>query len=191
MLFEKAKNGDIDSFEKLILEYEKLYFNIAYRILNDIEDAKDATQTGLIKIYKNFGKCASHNVFKAWSCKIITNTSIDYLRHKKRHYTEPLDKGTEYGGVTINTELKSDSPTPEETLINKERAQLIMDSVNMLDTKYKTVIILRDLNGFSYEEIAQITGQPVGTVKSRISRARNNLKKLLEGRLEHKNIKNV
>lgn len=188
---KKQKKGDIESFEKIILEYEKLYFNIAFRILGDIEDAKDATQNALIKIYNNLDKCLNYDVFKTWSCKIVTNTAIDLLRMQKRKSAESLDEKIELEEGFVNKEIKSDAATPEEIYFAKERNRIIKESINKLELKYKTIIILRDINGFSYEEISKIINQPIGTVKSRISRARNNLRVVLSEMLEHKNIKSV
>lgn len=187
----KAKNGDMKSFESLIIEYEKLYFNIAFRITGDYEDAKDVTQDALIKIYKNLDKCMSIEHFKNWSAKIVTNTSLDYYRSSKRKNTESLDKIIETVDGAVSFELDSKTLTPEEELIKKLDKELILKCIDSLPENYKTIIILRELNNLSYDEISSITELSLGTVKSRISRARNQLKNLILNALEQSKIKNV
>lgn len=191
LILKNIKKGDIKAFETLILQYEKLYFNIAFRMLNDREDARDVTQDSLIKIYKNIDKCDSVELFKSWSCKIVTNTTIDYIRSKKRKYTSSLDAGLEGEEGDYYKQIESKEPTPEETLIKKELKEEILDAIKELPENYKTVLILRDLNGLSYDEISKITENSLGTVKSRISRARNMLKEKLSHLAEQKHKKNV
>jgi RNA polymerase sigma-70 factor (ECF subfamily) len=158
---------DIDSFEKLILQYEKLFYNIAYRIAGNSEDAKDVLQDSYIKIYKNIGKCYGEEFFKSWGARVVTNSALDFI--KKRKPAEDIQD------VVV---AAKDSP-PDE-IIKKEESETIMKFLNSLPADQKTVIVLRDLNDFSYEEIGKILGAPLGTVKSRINRARLALRALLE-----------
>jgi RNA polymerase sigma-70 factor (ECF subfamily) len=158
---------DTASFERLILQYEKLFYNIAYRIAGNPEDAKDVLQDSYIKIYKNIGKCYGEDVFKSWGARVVTNSALDFI--KKRKPAEDIE------GAQV---VAKDSP-PDE-VIQKEESETIMKFLNSLPAEQKTIIVLRDLNDFSYEEIGKVLGVPLGTVKSRINRARLALRSVLE-----------
>lgn len=189
--FLKAKNGDIEAFGKIILKYEKLFYNISYRMLNNQEDAKDVTQESLIKIYKNLDRCIDASLFKSWACKITTNTCIDYIRSKKRKPTQSLDEKMETGEVVFENDTHYKTFSPEETYIKSETQKEILKSIEELKSNYKTLIVLRDFNGLSYTEIALITNSNLGTVKSRLSRARDSLKQILLKNMELKKEKFV
>jgi len=185
-VLDKAKNGDVESFEILIKQYEKLLFNISYRMLSNYEDAKDLTQDSIIKIYRHLDKCTDINSFKSWACKIATNSCIDFIRMKKRRPEESIDEKFADEEGEYEKQIDSKQPTPEQHYIAKERKAIILESINELNDKFKTVIVLRELNGLSYDEISRITNESLGTVKSRISRARSALKEILITKMEHK-----
>ena len=161
LLLAKARKGDKEAFGQVIFPYERLIYNIAYKYMGNTEDAKDIAQESLIKIYLNIKSCRSMVTFKAWSAKITVNTALDALRKRVNKATEALD---EYQA--------SESDGPEHTVIQKEGYNAIKDAINALSEEHRTLIILRDLEGFSYEELAQTAGITMGTVKSRLSRAR-------------------
>ena len=180
-ILKRSQQGDISAFEELIVSYEKLIYNIAYRMFSNSEDAKDVTQEVFIKIYKNINKCSDLKVFKNWACTIATNTCIDELRRRKGVYTENIDDILEVDFVAAKLKIV----TPEEIVLKKEGINEIQSCMNRLSPEYKVLIILRDVQGMSYQEISEITNVQLGTVKSRISRARKNLRNLLV--LEDKN----
>lgn len=175
-LLSKCKSGDINAFEELITTYEKLIYNISYRMFSNAEDAKDITQEVFIKIYKNINKCTDLNSFKNWACKIASNTCIDELRKRKGIYTDNIDDTLESDYLN---ETKLKVITPEDSLVNKENISEIQSAINRLSPEYKTLIILRDIHGMNYQEISEIMDTPLGTIKSRIHRARTNLKNIL------------
>lgn len=178
---EKSKYKDLSAFEELIMPYEKLVYNISYRMLGNTEDAKDVSQEVWLKVYKNLSKRNDMDSFKAWVCTITNNACIDFLRKKKvRIKPDSIDVmyQTDEGEAIISIEDKKEA-TPEEVLISKERKKAIINAVGMLNPVHKAAIIFRDINGFSYEEIAAITSQNIGTVKSQISRARESLRTIL------------
>lgn len=179
ILLKKAAKGDIDAFEKLISKYEGLIYNVAYRKMSNQEDANDMAQETLIKIYKNIDKCADMKNFKSWICAITVNTCIDELRRRKNKQVESIDSLYETDEGELEKQLKSSELTPEQQFISNEVSQGIQEAINTLSEKHKTLIILRDMQGFSYQEIADVTGDNLGTVKSGIARARNSLKKIL------------
>lgn len=184
-LIEESQNGNVDAFELLIKDYKKSAFNIALRVLRNVEDAEDASQEALIKIFKNINNFNMESTFKVWMYRIVVNTCIDFKRKKTMNaisIDETMDLGS---GREVQREISDNSNNPD-TLIDKNyNTQLVNDAINKLDDDFKTIIILRDIKGFTYVEISEILSCNLGTVKSRLSRARKSLKELLEKELEH------
>jgi RNA polymerase sigma-70 factor (ECF subfamily) len=189
-VFAKAKARDSSAFEELIMPFEKLIFNICYRMTGNREDARDVSQEVWFKVFRSLNKCANYEGFKPWVCVIANNACLDFLRRKKaRINPESLDDvfWGEDGTMEVQIEDKN-AETPLEAVLSKERRQALVSAVNRLGPAYKAVIVYRDINGFSYEEIARITGLNIGTVKSQISRARENLRKILSNMAEQNQI---
>ncbi|MCL2702323.1 MAG: RNA polymerase sigma factor [Defluviitaleaceae bacterium] len=180
-LLEKAASGDIAAFELLIAEYEKLIFSQAFRMMGNAWDARDAAQESLIKIYKNIHKCHDIHSFKSWIRAITNNTCIDELRRRGNKREDSLNRMFETEEGEVELQFESTDPGPEAVLLGIEKQERIQLAINRLPVKYKTLIVLRDINGLSYEELAETTGLSLGTVKSRLSRSREKLKKLLAG----------
>lgn len=180
LLLVKASQGDIEAFEELINNYERLVFNVVLRKIGDYEEAKDITQETLIKVYKNIEKCKDMKNFRGWICTIALNTCIDNLRKRKRTYIESMDELLETEDGQAEKQFVSEEKTPEERLIQSELSSDIQKCLNKLSDAHKTIIILRDIQGLSYQEIAEAVGEKsIGTVKSRLSRARDSMKKFL------------
>jgi len=176
-LLIKAQKGDIKAFEELLLRIEKTIYNAVYRLVLNQEDAKDLTQEVVIKIYKNLNKCDDARAFKGWMFRIIKNTCMDEFRKRKNKYTESIDDNFD---DDIEKQILSEGKTPEEEFITKETTTLVREAIDKLPENHRILIVLRDLNDLSYEEIAKITDTNIGTVKSRLSRARANLKQIIE-----------
>ena len=171
----KAASGDVDAFETLVLKYEKNIYNIALRMMPSAEDAKDVSQNVLIKIYNNLSNFKGDSLFSTWIYRITVNTCIDEIRKYKRKNEVSIDD--EDKGVGRN--IQDPALSPEQNIIASEGLNAILEAVKELPEEYSTVITLRDIQGFAYSEIAEITDCSLGTVKSRISRARGKLKELL------------
>ena len=186
ILFLKAQAGDMEAFEFFIRAYERLIYNAAYRMLPNSCDCEDIAQEVMIKVYKNISKCKSATSFKSWLLRIVHNTCIDEIRKRKNKTTISLDKEPEGDDGPMENQLLKDENTPETEFIKKDMARQIQKAIEKLPTDSRSVIVLRDINGLSYEEIAKITGINLGTVKSRIARARSNLQKELKILLEQK-----
>ena len=182
-LLKRAAKGDIASFEGIIIEYEKLIYNLAYRLMNNKEDARDICQEVYIKIFRNLDKCAGIEYMKSWVCTITRNACMDELRRRKGKASDSYDEMLEINEGKARAELADRAGGPEDEALKRELSSEIGDAINRLSNEHKELIVLRDIQGMSYEEIAEITHSPLGTVKSRLSRARNNLKKLLEGKI--------
>jgi len=177
-LIKKCKDGDIGSFETLLKNYQKTAYNVAYRMMGNEEDAKDMAQEALIKVYKSIQSFRMDSEFSTWLYRIVMNVCKDELRKKKMKVVS-IDKHLETEEGEIQMELKDSGPTPEEILSSKESIAEIQKAMMQMSETNREVLVLRDVKGFSYDEICDITGLATGTVKSRINRGRQELSKLL------------
>jgi RNA polymerase sigma factor (sigma-70 family) len=184
-LIEQSRLGNIDAFEELIKNYKKSAYNIALRVLRNAEDAEDASQEALIKIYKNIKNFNMQSTFKVWMYRIVVNTCLDFKR-KKKIDTYSIDEGLDLGGnKEVHRQIVDNSNNPDALIDKNHTSKMVSEAVNMLEDDYKTIIILRDIQGFSYKEISEILSCNLGTVKSRLSRARKGLKDMLEKELKY------
>lgn len=177
-LILQSKSGDIHSFEILIKGYQKMAYNVAYRIMGNEEDAKDMTQEALIKVYKNIKGFRMDSSFSTWMYRIVMNTCKDELRKRKMKVIS-IDQPIDTGDGEVQMELEDTSKTPEEELTTRETQKEVHEALQELGDTNRMVIVLRDIKGFSYSEISDIVDLPVGTVKSRINRGRQELRKIL------------
>lgn len=178
-LIADARKGDVAAFEALIGEHQKRIFSIAFRMAGNPEDAADMAQEVLIKIFKNLGKFQGNCKFSTWVYRVATNTCLDELKKLRRHTAYSLDQELETEEGSVAAELADEAPTPEESTERRDLQRVVSEAIGMLSEDHKKAILLRDMQGFSYEEIANILQCSVGTVKSRINRARAQLKKIL------------
>lgn len=182
-LVEQSRNGDVDAFEELIKDYKKIAYNIALRVLRNVEDAEDASQEALIKVYKSIQNFNMQSSFKSWMYRIVVNTCIDFKR-KKNINAVSIDENIDLGGnKEFQIEIADDTNNPDILIEKNFNSKLISDAVGRLEDDFKTIIILRDIQGFSYSEISEMLNCNLGTVKSRLNRARKNLKEILENEL--------
>lgn len=184
ILLEKAKSGDINAFEKLVEAYQKKIYNICLRMIGSTDDAYDLAQEVLIRIYKSISGFKEQSSLSTWVYRITTNVCLDEIRKRKLKRTVSLDQDIRLDDSEIKREIESDDPPPDELAEKKEIKKTVASAISMLNEEHRTVIVLRDIQGFSYEEIAKITNCPEGTVKSRINRARQALKIILEKKRE-------
>jgi len=176
MLVEKSINGDIESFEQLISKYNQYVYNISYRMMGNAEDAQDMSQEALIKAYKSIKNFRNDANFSTWLYRIVINTCKDELR-KKSEPTLSMDQE----GVANLLSDEQDDP-----IIVYEKNELkvhIQKALDQLSVDGRTVVVLKDLMGYSYEEIGNILEIPTGTVRSRLHRNRINLKDILKATL--------
>jgi RNA polymerase sigma-70 factor, ECF subfamily len=179
LLLSSAKKGDIEAFEKLTGQYRKKIYNIALRMTGNREDASDLAQEVLIKVYKSLRSFREESSFSTWVYRITKNLCIDEFKKQSRRKTVSLDENVELKENTVKRQVESDEPGPYEQYEKSEIKRIVTDAIGALSEEHRMVIILRDLQGFSYEEISKIVKCPEGTVKSRINRARQALKELL------------
>ena len=179
VLVKKARDGDVAAFEELIRQHQQKVFNIAYRMCQNYDDASDMAQEALIKVYLNFDKFDGKSQFSTWLYRVTTNSCLDQIKKKKKNPTVSLDNEIETKEGTAVREMESPDRTPEEEMENKELSRELNECLKKLSEKHRNIIILRDINGMAYEDIAKTLLCSVGTVKSRVNRARAALKKIL------------
>jgi RNA polymerase sigma-70 factor (ECF subfamily) len=182
-IIKRAKNGSESDFETLILSCQGKAYSIAYRYLNNQEDAMDALQESFIKAYRSLATFKGNSSFQTWIYRIVVNTCYDILRKKKsRIQADSLYKTD--GDDEYMIEVPDQDKGPEDLAIDQEESRDIFRVLEMLPLDQKEIILLRDVEGYSYEEIVDILSINMGTVKSRISRARLRLRELYLENLE-------
>ena len=175
-LIAAARQGDTHSFNQLVSHYQDMVYNVAYRILGDAEAADDATQDAFLSAFQAIGRFRGGS-FKAWLLRIVTNACYDQLRHKQRRPTDSLEDLV--GESEASSRFRADEESPEEYAIRQELGRVIQQGIQTLSPDQRTALVLSDLQGFSYQEIAEITRVSLGTVKSRLSRGRAHLRDYL------------
>ena len=173
----KAQQGDLAAFNQLVMAYQGTAYNVAYRVMGNSETAADACQDAFLKAYKSI-KQYEGGSFKSWLFRIVTNTCYDHLRYKKRRPATSLEDMTD-NPDEHNTHLVSDIEAPEDRVLRGELNDLIQLGINQLPEDQRLVLVLSDVQGMAYKEIAEIIDQPLGTVKSRLSRGRRRLRDFL------------
>ncbi len=176
---EKSKNGNIEAFEQLIEPYQKKVFNIALRMMGNQEDASDAAQEVFIKIYKSISGFREESSFNTWVYRIATNVCLDELRKRKRMNVVSTDSLIQLTDGEVNVQVEDKGLSPDKILEKKELIEEVKEALNHIKHEHKQVIVLRDIQGYSYKEISSIMQCSEGTVKSRINRARNAVKDIL------------
>lgn len=180
-LIDLAKKGQLDAFNQLVLSYQDMAFNLAFRIMNDDAAAADATQEAVISMYRRIDTFRGGS-FKAWFLRIVSNQCYDNLRWQKRRPSVALEPETDDGERFDSPAwLEDDAPKPEDQLERTELEAAIQHCINALPPNFKTVFLHVDVNGEDYETVAEIIQSPVGTVKSRLARARQRMQGCLQG----------
>jgi RNA polymerase sigma-70 factor (ECF subfamily) len=173
---EQALAGDLNAFNRLVVKYQRLAYSVAYRVMQTEDAAADAVQDSFIKAFRALPSFKG-GLFKSWLLRIVVNTCYDMLRVQKRYATETIgDEPDEEESVTY---LVDHGESPQDYVERMELNQLIELGIRALPADQRLVLTLCDVHGYAYEEIAEITGYPMGTVKSRISRARTKLRDFL------------
>lgn len=179
-LIQDAIKGDLDSFNRLVLEYQDMAFNLAFRMLDDPASAEDATQNAFISAYRNIHTFRGGS-FRAWVMRMVTNTCYDELRRKHRRPTVPLEpaSGEDEEEIESPSWLADDDPSPESQIETQELEKAIQHCIHNLPEEFRVVAVLVDIQGMDYSEVAAVIGKPLGTVKSRLARARIRLRTCL------------
>ena len=173
-IVRKVLGGDANAFETLVLEYEKNVYNIALRMTGNSEDAADMTQEAFIKAYNSLQSFRGDSKFSVWLYRIVSNVCLDFLRSKNRRPTVSLSVEDD-DGEDAQLDVADESQSPELLLDRKLTRDSVRRALDSLPPDYRQILLLREIQGLSYDEIAQALSLEVGTVKSRIFRARKRL----------------
>ncbi len=184
VLVDKAKSGDIQAFEQLISGCQKKVFNIAFRMTGNYDDAADLAQEAFLKMFKSIRDFKGHSSLSTWIYRITVNLCLDHIRKAKKGKFVYIDNDIRTDEGDIQRELEYDGPGPEDEMERSEIRQAVADALSKLPEDQKIILILRDIQYFSYEEIAGILKLPEGTVKSRLNRARSALRDILRTKKE-------
>jgi len=185
----RLKAGDLSAFDELVEEYQPLVYALAFRILNDSEEARDAAQETFLKIYRHFSNFRGEASLKTWVCRIAINQARSmerWWRRRHRSETTSLDSPIITLGLRDENErclgdcLESEAATPEAEALVRERGRQVDRALRELKKDFRIAVILRDIEGLSYDEIAWVTEVSVGTVKSRIARGREMLREVVQ-----------
>jgi len=181
VLIHDAQNGDLDSFNALVLHYQDTIFNTALRILGDHDLAADATQEAFLSAFRSISTYRGGS-FKAWLMRTVTNACYDELRRQKRRPTTPLEPDLDDGDEMETPRWLADpSMTPEQKAEADELEHAIQHCLRELPTEFRTVVVMADIQGLDYAEVASAVHAPLGTIKSRLARARLRLRECLQG----------
>jgi len=180
-LVQRAKQGDAEAFARLAAKYKDRIYNYVARLCGDAPEAEDLTQEVFIRAFVAMRRFRGTATFQTWLYKIATNMALDVLRKRRRAGPPalPLDAPIETGDSSVPRELADTAPEPHEAVARRELQLEVQRAISALSQKLRVVIVLFDIQGLSYEEIAEVLGVPLGTVKSRLFNARMALRQRL------------
>jgi len=186
VLIRAVQTGDKAAFDELVLKHKDRLFNLVYWFLGDYHEANDCAQETFIKVFKSINKFRFESAFSTWLYRIAINTCKNRIkssayRWKKKTVSLEISNGSKNGNPC--SEIVNGSPTPVMALEKKEKMMRIQKAINSLPEEQNQVVVLRDIQGLSYQDISDITGLNLGTVKSRLARGRLELKNQLKGRI--------
>jgi RNA polymerase sigma-70 factor (ECF subfamily) len=178
-LIRDAQHGDLDAFNTLVLAYQDIVYNTALRILGDEDLAADASQEAFISAFRALNSFRGGS-FRSWLLRTVTNACYDELRRKQRRPTTPLEPETEDGDEMETPRWLADPDgSPEDLLDRAEVEHAIQHCLENLPTDFRSVVVLADIQGLDYSEVASVLKKPLGTIKSRLARARLRLRECL------------
>lgn len=179
-IIERCKQGDLTAFDDLVRRYEKQVYNFAYRMTGNYDDANDIATVAFVKVFNAINSFRGDANFSTWLFRIVTNLYLDERKRSKAHLNVPLDEYINLEESSVTRQVEDPSPSPLDRLEASERYEMLARAVGDLPEYQRIMVLLYHTQGHSYEEIAQIVGLPIGTVKSRLNRARLALKEKLE-----------
>jgi RNA polymerase sigma-70 factor (ECF subfamily) len=185
-LVRRAKGGDKQAYEELVLRHQRRAFNVAYRILGDYDEALDITQDAFIQVYRSLAGFREESRFSYWLLTIAVNLCRNRLRQWKRrarNRTASIDEPIRCEDSEVRMEITDPSPSALDNVTARQTGALIREEMMSLDEEFRTVLVLRELQEMSYEEIGTVLGIAAGTVKSRLHRGRGELRDRLRKRL--------
>ena len=181
-LINAAQQGDVDAFNQLVLAYQEQAFNVAVRMLNDVQLAEDATQNSFISAYK-YIRSFRGGSFRAWILRIVTNNCYDELRRQKRKPEQGFDlqDANEDQQFDESAWVEDNALSPEEVIEKRELELAIQRCIDGLPEDFRSIVILVDIQEMDYQAAAKVVKKPLGTIKSRLARARQKMQECLQG----------
>jgi RNA polymerase sigma-70 factor (ECF subfamily) len=182
-LISSAQQGDLDAFNHLVVAHQDLAYNLALRMLNDKSSAEDATQTAFISAYRHIHQFRGGS-FKAWVLRMVTNSCYDELRRRQRHPSqslEPADPETDDEMESPSWMMDAHTRDPQGSFEQQELEHALVHCLEKLPKEFRAVVVMADLEGLDYQEVSEAVRIPLGTIKSRLARARLKLRECLQG----------
>jgi RNA polymerase sigma-70 factor (ECF subfamily) len=185
ILVERCRRGDSAAMEQLILKYQNRIYNVILKVCANPDDAAELTQETFVKIIENIDRFEGRSSFYTWAFRIAVNLTLNYCQRSVKLGYRSLDAEDDEHNPQPRAQLKeflSDNSSPDPVVVaqNKELGEIVAKTLMKLDDAQRTVIVLRDIEGMNYAQIAKVLDIELGTVKSRLSRARSNLREILE-----------
>jgi len=185
VLVEQCRQGDSEATERLILKYQNRIYNAILRICANPDDAAELTQDTFVKVIENIDKFKGRSSFYTWAFRIGVNLTLNYCQRKVRIGFRSLDAEDNEDNGQAKQVLKEfladdSSPNPAVVAANKELSEIVVDALMKLREEQRVVVVLRDIEGMNYAQIAEVLDIELGTVRSRLSRARSNLREIIE-----------
>ncbi len=180
-LIHRCQQGDLNAFNELVQRYEKVVYNFAYRLTGSYDDANDVAQDAFVRAYNAIRSFRGDSAFSTWLFRITTNVFLDEKKKTRSRPQQSLDEYIELEESSVGRQIEDPSPTPEEILGDKERGEVLANAIASLPDYQRAMVLLYHVHEKSYEEIAEMMKLPIGTVKSRLNRARLALKDKLSG----------
>jgi RNA polymerase sigma-70 factor (ECF subfamily) len=182
-VIQRCRKGDVEAFEDIVRKYQKKMFNISYRMTGDYNEAAEVVQDAFLSVYRNIKSFKGKSKFSTWLFTIVMNLSrnkIKQLQSRRHRENFSIDDPVETDNGKITVEPLSDNPSAQERLEQHQRDQKIRGCIRSLENEFREVIVLRDIQGFSYDEISDMLKIAMGTVRSRLHRARLSVRDCLK-----------
>jgi RNA polymerase sigma-70 factor, ECF subfamily len=179
-LVQRVQSGDVHSFAELVRRYQDRIFNTCRQICPSPEDAADVTQDAFLKAYRSIGSFSGQSGFHTWIYRIAVNTAISERRRTRLRFVASLDDADDGGSPLVDRVPDTRTETTDEAIGRSEMAGFVEQALRDLESQHRTVVVLRDIEDLDYREIADILEIPIGTVKSRVHRARVALREAVE-----------
>ena len=176
-LVERHRYGDVDAFEEIYERYEAMVFNLAWRLCGDPTEAQDLAQEAFLRVYRHLERFQGRSSLKTWIYRVALNTCRSSLGRKKWRSVPLAEEEGAEGLVLVDTRR-----TPEERAVATSAGEQVLESLALIPRKFREAVVLRDLEGLTYTEMADVLGVRIGTVRSRIARGRKRLRDLMETR---------
>lgn len=182
VLVRQCRKGDLTAFEPLVVKYQDRIYNLCWRLCGDRLAAEDLTQEAFLKAFESLGQFRGQSGFYTWLYRIATNLALSYRRTERRQLN--VGTGCEWDDLPaqaarLHRAVKDDPDQPAEVCERDETRKLVWQAIQELDDEHRAVVVLRDMEGLDYAEVAEVLGVPAGTVKSRLHRARMTIREKL------------